>query len=53
MSYKLNNNILNSVNREKDLGVTVSNDLKPSHQCTEAIKKANKLVGFKDYPHPI
>ena len=34
------------VNHEKDLGVTISNDLKPSKHCSDAIKTANKLVGF-------
>ncbi|MCP3680870.1 MAG: hypothetical protein GY782_11710, partial [Gammaproteobacteria bacterium] len=44
--YNMNSTVLDSVTKEKDLGVTISDDLKPSHQCTEAIKKANKLVGF-------
>ena len=45
-SYNMNNTVLDNVNQEKDLGIIISSDLKPSRQCTEAIKKANKLVGF-------
>ena len=44
--YEMNNVQLSSTEKEKDLGVTVSKDLKPSQHCTETIKKANKLVGF-------
>ena len=32
--------------QEKDLGVIVSNDLKPSNQCIEARNKANKMLGY-------
>ena len=45
-SYSMNNTLLDNVNQEKDLGIIISSDLKPNRQCTEAIKKANKLVGF-------
>ncbi len=31
---------------EKDLGVMISDDLKPSNQCLKVVKTANKLVGF-------
>ncbi len=37
---------LSKVDLEKDLGVIISNDLKPNLQCKEVIKKANKLIGF-------
>ncbi len=37
---------LSEVDQEKDLGVIISNDLKPNLQCKEVIKKANKLIGF-------
>ena len=30
----------------KDLGVTISNNLKFSHHCNEAAKKANRVLGF-------
>ncbi len=29
-----------------DLGVMISDDLKPSNQCSKAVKTANKLVRF-------
>ena len=45
-SYTMNNIQLENVSNEKDLGIIISNDLKPTKQCTEAVKKANKLIGF-------
>ena len=45
-SYTMNGTQLKSLEREKDLGVTISNDLKPSQQCSEAVKKANKIIGL-------
>lgn len=44
--YTMKNSVLSTTENEKDLGVTMSSDLKPSKQCTEVIKTANKLVGF-------
>lgn len=44
--YVMNNVQLSSTAKEKDLGVVVSKDLKPSQHCTETVKTANKLVGF-------
>ncbi len=44
--YLMNGTPLKSVDKEKDLGVIISNDLKPSLQCGEAVKKANKIVGL-------
>ena len=44
--YNMNGIQLNAVDKEKDLGVIITSDLKPSLQCTEAVKKANKLVGL-------
>ena len=45
-NYKMNDIQLSSSDTEKDLGVTISKDLKPGKQCTEVLKTANKLVGF-------
>ena len=41
----MNGSELSKVNHEKDLGVTISNDLKPNKHCSD-VKKTNKLVGF-------
>ena len=35
-----------SVQRKKDLGVVITNNLKSSNQCIEAVKKAQKLLGY-------
>ena len=42
----MNGSELFKVNHEKNLGITISNDLKPSKHCSDVAKKANKLVGF-------
>ena len=36
---------LETVSFEKDVGVLVSNDLKPSLQCARAASKANQVLG--------
>ena len=41
----MNGSELSKVNNGKDLGVTISNDLKPTKHCSDVVKKANKLVG--------
>ena len=38
--------MLKSMDKERDLGVIVSRDLKPSRQCTDAAKKANQALGM-------
>ena len=43
----MNGSELSMVNNGKDLGITISNDLKPDKHCSDVVKKiANKLVGF-------
>ncbi len=37
---------LSVTNTEKDLGVMISDDLKPSNQCSKVVKTANRLIGF-------
>jgi hypothetical protein len=37
---------LAKVTDEKDLGIIISSDLKPSKQCTAAANKANKMLGM-------
>ncbi len=44
--YLMNGQQLVAVNKEKDLRITISSDLKPSQHCSEVFKTANKLVGF-------
>ena len=43
---KLNNTDLDNSECEKDLGVLVSSDLKPSNHCINARNKANRILGF-------
>ena len=45
-NYTMNGKHLAKVEQEKDLGVVISSDLKPSKQCSEVVKTANKLIGF-------
>ncbi len=46
VNYSMNGVQFSKVDQEKDLGVIISNDLKPNLQCKEVIKKANKVIGF-------
>ena len=42
----MNRGELQSVSEETDLGIIVSNDLKPSKQCVSAVKRANMTLGM-------
>jgi len=44
--YVMNDVKLECVADEKDLGVIVSDDLKSGKQCSEAVKKANRMLGM-------
>jgi ribonuclease P/MRP protein subunit RPP40 len=44
--YVMDNQILESVTEERDLGVLVSDDLKVSANCLAAYNKANKILGM-------
>ena len=44
--YSMNGEVLQSVTEETDLGVIISNDLKPSKQCVSAVKKGNMTLGM-------
>ena len=46
LQYSMNGQQLSAVKKEKDLGVLVTDDLKPGQHCSEVVKTANKLVGF-------
>jgi len=41
----MSGNKLETVDEEKDLGVIVSKDLKWDKQCSQAVKKANRMLG--------
>ena len=45
-NHTMNGKQLAKIEQEKDLGVVISSDLKPSKQCSEVVKTANKLIGF-------
>lgn len=44
--YKMYENEINSVTKEKDLGVLVSNNLKVSAHIDEVTRKANQALGM-------
>ncbi len=46
VKYLMNGVELSVTNIETVLGVMISDDLKPSNQCSKVVKTANKLVGF-------
>jgi len=46
VQYLMNGQQLSAVNKEKNLGIIISSDLKPSQHCSEVLKTANKVVGF-------
>ena len=46
VKYELLGRELESCQQEKDLGVTITNDLQPSKQCIEVEKKAPKILGY-------
>lgn len=45
-NYMLKNKTMDITIKEKDLGITISNDLKFSDQCNIAYNKANKILGM-------
>ncbi len=44
-SYSMNNTNLKTSTQERDLGVTICDDLKSSVNCVESVKKANRILG--------
>jgi len=44
--YYMNNQKLGVVNEEKDLGVLITDDLKPSSECRQAYGKASRVLGM-------
>ncbi len=45
-TYYMGGEPLQTVQEEKDLGVTISADLKHTKHCKPACKKANTMLGF-------
>ena len=43
--YTMGGAVLESVHQEKDVGVIISDNMKPSLQCAKAAKKANGVLG--------
>ena len=46
VNYKLGNTVLGTTVKEKDLGVTISADMKVSEQCGIAASKGNQILGL-------
>ena len=46
VNYKMGDTVLGTTVNEKDLGVTISADIKVSEQCGIAASKANKILGL-------
>ena len=44
--YTMAGSILSNVTSEKDLGVVISSDLKPSRQCAATAARANRVLGL-------
>jgi len=44
--YSMNGQILNEVAEHKDLGITISSDLKVANHCQHACSKANRMLGL-------
>ena len=45
-SYFMGDHKLESVNEEKDLGIFITDNLKPTRQCKQAYSKASKALGL-------
>ena len=43
--YSMGGTVLESVSQEKDVGIIISENLKPSLQCAKAAQKANGVLG--------
>ena len=46
LNYTMNDHSINTTKQAKDLGITITDSLKPSRQCLEAANKANRALGF-------
>ena len=46
VNYKMGNTVLGTTLSKKDLGVTISTDMKVSEQCGIAALKGNQIIGL-------
>ena len=46
VNYKMGDTVLGATVKEKDLGVTISADMKVSEQCGIAASKGNQILGL-------
>ena len=46
INYKMGDTVLGTTVKEKDLGVTISTDMKVSEQCGIAASKGNQILGL-------
>ena len=46
VNYNMGNTVLGTTIKEKDLGVTISADMKVSEQCGIAASKGNQILGL-------
>ena len=46
LNYKMGDTVLDTTVKEKDLGVTISVDMKVSEQCGIAASKGNQIIGL-------
>ena len=46
VKYKIGDTVLGTTIKEKDLGVTISADMKVSEQCCIAASKGNQIIGL-------
>jgi ribonuclease P/MRP protein subunit RPP40 len=45
-TYSVDSTDLSSVDEEKDIGVVITKDFKAGNQCSNAVKKANRMLGM-------
>ena len=46
VNYKMGDTVLGTTVKEKDLGVTISADMKVSEQCAFVASKGNQIIGL-------
>ena len=46
VNYNMGDTVLGTTAKEKDLGITISADMKVSERCSIAASKGNKILGL-------